>query len=92
VTDLVLGPLLRFVSDTYEVALDSRTVWPAPSSDLPPSVVRTLGGGAPLDICFGSCRVAVPHEPPYTESKDSNEEGREIDALALQPSFERRLT
>ena len=31
---------------------------------------------------FGSCRVAVPHEPPWTLTKDEDpEHGREIDAL-----------
>ena len=65
----------------YEVALDGRRCWPDPSSDLPPSVIRTLDGHRPLDVSFGSCRVALPHEPPYTETKDSHEDGREIDAL-----------
>ena len=125
--DLVLGPLLRFVSDTeatiwveasdacevevlgrteptfrvedrhyalvrleglepgssseYEVALDGERRWPEPGSDLPPSVIRTIGGEGELDVCFGSCRVAVPHEPPYTACKDDDEDGFEVDAL-----------
>jgi hypothetical protein len=124
---LVLGPLLRYVSETeatiwvetsepcevgilgrlertfgvaghhyalvrveglepggfyeYEVALDGERRWPQPDQDLPPSAIRTLSPGKPVDICFGSCRVAVPHEPPYTESKDQDPEGRELDAL-----------
>ncbi|MFN8163542.1 MAG: hypothetical protein U0R26_06870 [Solirubrobacterales bacterium] len=123
-SELVLGPLLRYVSETeatvwvetnepceveilgrreptfrveghhyalvrveslepassfeYEVALDGRIRWPEPSSDLPPSVIRTLGAEGPLDVCFGSCRVALPHEPPYTETKDADREGHEI--------------
>jgi hypothetical protein len=64
----------------YEVALDGVTRWPDPSSSLPPSAIRTQGEGA-LNICFGSCRVALPQQPPYTESKDKNEDGREVDAL-----------
>jgi hypothetical protein len=126
-TDLVLGPLLRYVSETeatvfvetdaacevailgateptfrveghhyalvriedlepgrsyeYEVALDDEVRWPQPGSQLPPSTIRTLGGDGPLDIRFGSCRVALPHEEPYTLSKDEDERGREIDAL-----------
>jgi hypothetical protein len=125
--ELVLGPLLRYVSETeatvwvetseeceveilgrrertfrvedhhyalvrleglesasvheYEVALDGSVRWPDPSSDLPPSAIRTLGGPGPLDIRFGSCRVSLPHERPYTETKDSHEDGREVDAL-----------
>jgi hypothetical protein len=127
VPDLVLGPLLRYVSETeatvwvetdgpcevevlghrertfgvaghhyalvrigglepagfyeYEVALDGERHWPLPGSELPPSVIRTLSPGKPVDICFGSCRVAVPHKKPYTLSKDEDEDGHELDAL-----------
>jgi hypothetical protein len=127
VPQLVLGPLLRYVSETeatiwveasepcevgilgrleptfsvaghhyalvrieglepggfyeYEVALDGERRWPSPKHDLPPSAIRTFSPGKALDICFGSCRVAVPHEPPYTETKDQDPEGRELDAL-----------
>jgi len=124
---LVLGPLLRYVSETeatiwvetsaacevgvldrreptfsvaghhyalvrieglepggfyeYEVALDGERRWPSPDHDLPPSAIRTFSPGKPVDICFGSCRVAIPHEPPYTESKDQDPDGHELDAL-----------
>ncbi|HYP55346.1 MAG TPA: alkaline phosphatase D family protein [Solirubrobacterales bacterium] len=125
--DLVLGPLLRYVSQTeatvwvetdgpcevevlgrrertfgvaghhyalvrveglepggfyeYEVALDGERRWPLPDADLPPSVIRTFRPGKPVDVCFGSCRVAVPHEEPYTKSKDEHPDGHELDAL-----------
>lgn len=125
--DLVLGPLLRYVSETeatlwvetdepcevsilgaveptfrveghhyalvrveglkpgtehpYDVKLDGEVRWPEPDSTLPPSSLRTLGGEGPLDVAFGSCRVAVPHEEPYTQSKDEDERGHEVDAL-----------
>ncbi|HEU4462373.1 MAG TPA: alkaline phosphatase D family protein, partial [Solirubrobacterales bacterium] len=49
--------------------------------DLPPSAIRTFSVGKPVDICFGSCRVSVPHEEPYTLSKDEHEDGHELDAL-----------
>lgn len=66
----------------YEVELDGRSVWPEPDSDWPAPCLRTLGGDEKATIVFGSCRVAVPHEPPYTLTKDEDEEhGREIDAL-----------
>ena len=124
---LVLGPLLRYVSETeatvwvetdapcevevlghrartftafghhyglvcveglepgtatpYEVALDGERRWPLTDSDDPPSVIRTVARGKPLRIAFGSCRVSVPHEPPYTLSKDDDDRGREHDAL-----------
>jgi hypothetical protein len=125
--DLVLGPLLRYVSETeatvwvetsgpcevevlgrteptfgvgghhyalvrieglepggsyeYEVALDGERRWPQPGSELPPSVIQTFAPGRSLDICFGSCRVALPHEEPYTLSQDEHEDGHELDAL-----------
>jgi hypothetical protein len=124
---LVLGPLLRYVSETeatiwvetsepcevgilgrreptfsvagrhyalvrieglepggfyeYEVDLDGERRWPALERDLPPSAIRTFSPGKPVDICFGSCRVAVPHEEPYTLTKDEHEDGHELDAL-----------
>jgi PhoD-like phosphatase len=66
----------------YEVVLDGQRRWPEPGSEFPPSVIRTIDPGAPLQVAFGSCRVAVPHRPPYTLTKDEDEErGREIDAL-----------
>jgi hypothetical protein len=65
----------------YDVRLDGEVVWPEPESPLPPPSLRTLGGEGPLDVAFGSCRVAVPHEPPYTRSKDEDERGHEVDAL-----------
>lgn len=126
-SDLVLGPLLRYVSATeatiwveasapceveilgrrehtfgvgghhyalvcldglepggfyeYAVDLDGERRWPPPGSDQPPSAIRTFAPGKPLDVCFGSCRVALPHEEPYTLSKDQHEDGHELDAL-----------
>jgi hypothetical protein len=65
----------------YEVSLDGEQRWPPADHDLPPSAIRTLGPGEPIDICFGSCRVALPHEEPYTKTKDEDEDGRELDAL-----------
>jgi hypothetical protein len=65
----------------YEVALDGRRRWPAEDGDYPPSVIRTLGGDGPLRLCFGSCRVSLPHHPPYTLPKDEVSEAREFDAL-----------
>jgi hypothetical protein len=128
VAELLVGPLLRFVSETqatvwvevdsacdvnvlgssaltfhveghhyalvivdgltpgttyeYEVALDGRRVWPETGSDWPAPCLRTMTGDEDVTIVFGSCRVAVPHEPPYTLTKDEDpENGREIDAL-----------
>jgi hypothetical protein len=65
----------------YEVTLDDDRVWPLPDSPFPPSRFRTLPKEEPARIVFGSCRVAAPHEPPYSLTKDEDERGREIDAL-----------
>jgi PhoD-like phosphatase len=68
-------------SQEYEVELDGERVWP-PEGGFPASVLRTLSPDSRLRIVFGSCRVAVPHHPPYTLTKDEDpEHGREIDAL-----------
>jgi hypothetical protein len=65
----------------YEVHLDGERVWPQPDSPFPPSVLRTHDPERPARIVWGSCRVCVPHEPPYSLTKDEDERGREIDAL-----------
>jgi hypothetical protein len=65
----------------YEVRLDGERVWPQEGSDFPPSLIRTLASGQELDVAFGSCRVALPHEPPYTLSPDEDPRGKEWDAL-----------
>jgi hypothetical protein len=65
----------------YELALDGERRWPPPSSDFPPSVIRTLDPGASVRLAFGSCRVSVPHDAPYNLSKDDDDRGREVDAL-----------
>ncbi len=125
--ELVLGPVLRYVSDTeatvwvetdgacevevlghrarsfgveghhfalvcidgleparsyeYEVSLDGETRWPRPGSEFPPSIIRTVDPDGRVDLIFGSCRVALPHHPPYTLPKDEDERGRGLDAL-----------
>jgi hypothetical protein len=66
----------------YEVHLDGERRWPpAEGWDFPPSVIRTLDGRSSLHAVFGSCRVCVPDEPPYTEAKDDDDRGRGVDAL-----------
>jgi PhoD-like phosphatase len=126
-TELVLGPVLRYVSDAeavvwvetdgacevevldhrahtfgiedhhyalvcidglepgrsyeYEVLIDGETRWPFPGSEFPPSIIRTVDPEGRVDVIFGSCRVALPHHPPYTLPKDEDERGRGLDAL-----------
>jgi PhoD-like phosphatase len=43
-------------STSYEVRLDGELVWPPANSARPPSRIRTLDGGRPLRLTFGSCR------------------------------------
>ena len=69
-------------SDEYEVALDGERAWPPPDSSFPPSVLRTFSEREQIELVFGSCRLSLPHEPPFTLPKESDEEnGRGFDAL-----------
>jgi hypothetical protein len=65
----------------YEVALDGERCWPRDDDPFPAPAIRPIDPSRKLRIVFGSCRVAVPHEPPYTLSKDQDPRGREVDAL-----------
>jgi hypothetical protein len=64
----------------YDVRLDGELVWPLDDT-FPRSAFRTYPKERPLQVVFGSCRVAAPHEPPYSLRKDEDARGREIDAL-----------
>ena len=68
-------------SHEYEVLLDDRRVWPEPESHFPPSAITPLPDQGPVSITFGSCRISLPHEPPYVLSQDEDPEGQGIDAL-----------
>jgi hypothetical protein len=76
ITDLEPG-----VSYPYEVHVDGERRWPLEGSGFPPSLIRTVHPDRPLKIVFGSCRVAVPHRPPWNLNRDDDERGREVDAL-----------
>ncbi|HEV2771087.1 MAG TPA: alkaline phosphatase D family protein [Solirubrobacteraceae bacterium] len=65
----------------YEVRVDGERAWPADDEPLPSPALRTLGGNRPLRIVFGSCRVSVPHEPPYVQDAPGREGGHGVDAL-----------
>jgi PhoD-like phosphatase len=66
---------------SYEVKLDGERRWPPADHAFPPSVINTIDPARPLRILYGSCRVALPHHPPYTLEKDEDERGRGHDAL-----------
>jgi len=53
-------------SHEYAVTLDGERVWPEEGDPFPPPVIRTIAPDGKLTLAFGSCRVSVPHEPPYT--------------------------
>ena len=65
----------------YEVLLDGERRWPLPADDVPPSLIRTIDPESPLTLAFGSCRVSLPHERPYTCARDEDDHGFELDAL-----------
>ena len=64
----------------YGVSLDGERVWP--EGDDPEGIIRTPGRDDDLDLAFGTCRTAVPHRPAYTDTKDKDRRGREVDSLA----------
>ncbi|MGH2949173.1 MAG: alkaline phosphatase D family protein, partial [Solirubrobacteraceae bacterium] len=76
-----VGGLPEDAATPYEVALDGAAVWPLPGSRFPPSALRTHPAHGPVRINFGSCRLAYPHEPPWSLRPDEEDEGREVDAL-----------
>ena len=57
---------------------------PSRTPTYPPSVIRTLTDDHGLSIAFGSCRVSVPHEPPYNLTKDEDD-ARPRARRALRP-------
>ena len=65
----------------YEVRLDGERVWPEEGSAFPASTIRLPRGDADLKVIFGSCRVALPNEPPYVLRAHEHPEGHGIDAL-----------
>jgi hypothetical protein len=74
----------------YDVRLDGGPVWPEPDSEFPPSAFRTYPKDGPLQLVFGSCRLAPPHDPPFSLRKDDHERGREVDALHTMALHMRR--
>lgn len=64
----------------YQVRLDSEAVWPLPDSRYPPSVIRTLMPGRPVQLIFGSCR----HGTPDTIGQHHGYEPDALDCYALR--------
>ncbi len=59
----------------YVVRLDGDEAWPEAGSGFPPSRIRTTGTDGEMILAYGSCRVAVPHEPPYTFKRGTIKRG-----------------
>ena len=51
---------------TYVVLLDGDHAWPPPAYEFPAPQIRPLHPAGRAKLLFGSCRVALPHEPPFT--------------------------
>jgi PhoD-like phosphatase len=69
-------------SHEYAVTLGGERVWPVEGDPFPPPEIRTIALDGKLALTFGSCRVSVPHEPPYTlEKSDEDRHGHGQDAL-----------
>jgi len=65
----------------YTVALDGTKVWPRDDDRFPPPVIRTIAPEDGFNLAFGSCRISMPHETPYTLPADEDACGYERDAL-----------
>jgi phosphodiesterase/alkaline phosphatase D-like protein len=65
----------------YSVALNDERAWPEVGDPFPPPVIRTIVPEGGLTLAFGSCRVSVPHEGPYTLKKSEDRRGQGWDAL-----------
>lgn len=77
---LVLEDLEPGSQYPYSVKLDGRISWPETGERQ--GLIRTPDKQDDLRLAFGSCRVSVPHRPPFTLAKEDDSEGREVDALA----------
>jgi len=77
---LILEGLTPGATVEYGVALDGVEVWPADGDQ--GGIIRPPGRDDRLTLAFGSCRVSLPHHPPYSLTKDEDKSGREVDALA----------
>ena len=53
----------------YSVSLDGALVWPNEDDPFPPPMIRTIEPDDELTLAFGSCRVSVPHQLPYTKKR-----------------------
>lgn len=76
---IVLEDLEPGTANPYLVRLDGETVWPEDGERQ--GLIRTTDGAARLNLAFGTCRKAVPNEPPYTHSEDWDRRGKGVDSM-----------
>lgn len=78
---LILEGLEPGSRNPYSVSLDGQQMWPGAGER--EGLIRTPDNdNGRLKLAFGSCRVSVPHEPPFVYTKDRDSRGREVDSLA----------
>ncbi len=78
---VTVNGLATGLDHAYEVRLDGEPAWPQAASPFPASTIRLLQSGGRRDVVFGSCRITLPHEPPYTLRAHEHPQGQGIDAL-----------
>src|SRR6476619_625818 len=79
---VVIDGLRPGTTTPYGVELDGGPCWPEPGSKLPPSTIRTPHPDTTrCRVVFGSCRIAAPHEPPWSLELSTDHRGRGVDAL-----------
>ncbi len=78
---LAIDGLTPGTDHCYDVRLDGEVAWPEAGSSFPASAIRLFDAGARRELIFGSCRISVPHEPPYTSRSHEHPSGQGIDAL-----------
>ncbi len=78
---IALEGLTTGADHPYDVRLDGEVAWPEAGSPFPLSTIRLLDPDAAHELVFGSCRVTLPHEPPYVLRATEHPSGMGIDAL-----------
>jgi hypothetical protein len=65
----------------YDVRLDGKLAWPLPDDPFSAPCIRTHRHDQSVHIAFGSCRMAAPHEPPFTLAPGKHESACGVDAF-----------
>jgi hypothetical protein len=77
---IVLQGLEPGAEYSYSVRIGGKVVWPKAGER--EGLIRTTDSSTDrLNLAFGTCRKAVPNEPPYTNSEDWDRRGKGVDSL-----------